>query len=125
MRIEFLKDSEPHFKGSVVDVDMEVGDRLIETGIAKEVDPRKVELKNVAALESQNGVSILDQRKKKEAPAKDSNEDEDEDSDEEGDKYDEMGADALKAELKKRELPVSGKVDELRDRLREDDEKAA
>jgi hypothetical protein len=42
-----------------------------------------------------------------------------------GDRYEGMiGAD-LAAELAKRELPVSGKVEELRDRLREDDEAKA
>lgn len=40
-----------------------------------------------------------------------------------GDQYDKMDGSALKEELTKRELGVSGKVDELRDRLREDDEK--
>lgn len=39
----------------------------------------------------------------------------------EGDKYDDMGKDALKAEAKKRGLAVGGKVDELRARLREAD----
>lgn len=38
-----------------------------------------------------------------------------------GDKYESMTAPELKAELKSRELPVGGKVDELRDRLREND----
>lgn len=42
-------------------------------------------------------------------------------TDEGGDKYDGMNADELKAELKKRELPVGGKVAELRERLREND----
>lgn len=39
----------------------------------------------------------------------------------EGDKYDAMSQADLKAELKARNLSVSGKVDELRARLREDD----
>lgn len=43
------------------------------------------------------------------------------DDDEEGDEYDEMSLTDLKAELKDRGLPVSGKVDELRERLRADD----
>jgi hypothetical protein len=37
------------------------------------------------------------------------------------DRYDEMSGPALAAELQDRELPLSGKVDELRDRLRADD----
>lgn len=41
------------------------------------------------------------------------------------DKYDEMTGPVLAEELAKRELPVSGKVDELRDRLREDDKAKA
>lgn len=41
----------------------------------------------------------------------------------ERDKYDEMRGPELAEELAKRELPVSGKVEELRDRLREDDAK--
>lgn len=39
--------------------------------------------------------------------------------------YDEMNGAQLGEELARRELPVSGKVDELRARLREDDEKRA
>ena len=38
-----------------------------------------------------------------------------------GDSYDEMSGPELKKELKKRKLPVSGKVDVLRGRLRDDD----
>lgn len=41
------------------------------------------------------------------------------------DKYDDMTGPMLSEELARRELPVSGRVDELRDRLREDDEKRA
>ena len=41
---------------------------------------------------------------------------------EDGDEYDAMDVRALKVELKKRELPVGGKVGELRDRLRDNDE---
>lgn len=41
------------------------------------------------------------------------------------DKYDDMTGPMLAEELSRRELPVSGRVDELRDRLREDDEKRA
>lgn len=43
------------------------------------------------------------------------------DPNEERDKYDGMNQAALKAELKKRKLAVSGKVEELRERLREHD----
>ena len=64
MRVEYIKDSEPHFEGSVVDVSTETGELLIENGTAKEVDPRKVELRNVAADKSQDGISITDKRKK-------------------------------------------------------------
>lgn len=42
-----------------------------------------------------------------------------------GDQYDEMTGPALSEELARRELPVSGRVEELRARLREDDEKRA
>lgn len=41
-----------------------------------------------------------------------------------GDSYDKMSGPELKKELKKRKLPVSGKVDVLRGRLREDDKAA-
>lgn len=47
--------------------------------------------------------------------------DEADEPDAEGDEYDAMKGEDLKAELEKRELPTSGKVDELRARLREDD----
>jgi hypothetical protein len=42
-----------------------------------------------------------------------------------GDRYDDMKGPELAEELAQRELPVTGKVDELRDRLREDDQKRA
>ena len=42
-----------------------------------------------------------------------------------GETYEDMAGPALAAELARRELPVSGRVDELRARLREDDEKRA
>lgn len=41
------------------------------------------------------------------------------------DRYDDMTGPVLAEELGRRELPVSGKVDELRDRLREDDARKA
>jgi hypothetical protein len=42
-----------------------------------------------------------------------------------GDRYDDLKGPELAAELSERELSVTGRVDELRDRLREDDEKRA
>lgn len=42
-----------------------------------------------------------------------------------GDQYDDMKGPELAAELAQRELGVTGRVDELRDRLREDDQKRA
>jgi len=42
-----------------------------------------------------------------------------------GDKYDEMKGPELAEELTRREIAMTGKVDELRARLREDDEKRA
>lgn len=42
-----------------------------------------------------------------------------------GDRYDEMKGPELAAELASRELPMQGRVDELRDRLREDDAQPA
>lgn len=42
-----------------------------------------------------------------------------------GDKYDDQTGAQLSAELVKRELPITGRVDDLRARLREDDEKRA
>jgi hypothetical protein len=41
------------------------------------------------------------------------------------DKYDALTGPELGEELKRRELPISGRVDELRDRLREDDARKA
>jgi len=43
-------------------------------------------------------------------------------NEEDGDEYDELGKEALKDILRDRGLAVGGKVDELRDRLRADDE---
>lgn len=63
MRIQYLKDSEPYFEGDVVDVANEVGDSLIEKGVAKEVDPR-TELVSFGAANSQDGMSVIDKRKK-------------------------------------------------------------
>lgn len=42
-----------------------------------------------------------------------------------GDRYDDMTGPALGEELSKRQLAVSGRVEELRDRLREDDNRKA
>lgn len=127
MRIEYIKDAEPHFVGTVVDVDTETAERLIEAKVAKEVDS-KTDLRNVAAEVSQDGMSLDDKRKRGLAPAgfegktsKKGKEGEESDKAPEGDKYDDMKGDDLKAELEKRELPKSGSVDELRARLREDD----
>lgn len=129
MRIEYIKDSEPHFKGSVVEVDSETGDRLVEAGVAKEVDPR-TDLKNVAADMSQDGMSITDKRARGlmeggDKPAKTSKKDEAPAESNDGDKYDDMKGDELKAELEKRGLAKSGSVDELRDRLRDNDKENA
>lgn len=46
------------------------------------------------------------------------------DGDDDGDQYDKMTGPELKEELKSRNLAVSGKVDDLRDRLRENDKGA-
>lgn len=49
----------------------------------------------------------------------------DEPADGEGDTYDELSGEELRGELKARDLPTSGKVEELRDRLREADAEEA
>lgn len=47
------------------------------------------------------------------------------DADAEGDRYDEMNKPALKAEAERRELPVGGTAEELRERLRAHDAEQA
>lgn len=56
------------------------------------------------------------------AEAADEDDDDDDDDDDEGDDYDEWSVEDLKNELKSRNLKTSGKADQLRQRLRKDDE---
>jgi hypothetical protein len=131
MKIEYIKDKEPHFKGSIVTVADEVGAGLIENGFAKEVDPRTEE-KNVAADVSQDGMSLNDKRKRDIAPkgyegdpvpaegyrSSEVNTDKPAGSDVE-DEYTDMSVEDLKGELEAKGLPTSGKKAELQARLRE------
>lgn len=113
MRIEYVKDSEPHFVGTVITVADEVGAALIEKGVAKEVDPRTPE-KNVAADVSQDGMSLTDKRKRGIAP-----EGYEGDPAEVDDEVASMTPAELKKALEEKGLPTTGKKAELQARLRE------
>lgn len=118
MKVEYIKDSEPHFKGTVTTVADEVGVALIENGVAKEVDPR-TEDRNVAAETSQDGMSLADKRARGIAPAGFEGEAKADEDDSVEDEFSTMSVDELKAELESRDLAVTGKKADLLARLRE------
>ncbi len=118
MKVEYIKDSEPHYKGTVITVADEVGVALVERGVAKEVDPRTDE-RNVAAEVSQDGMSLEDKRLRGIAPAGFEGEAKADAADDVEDEFSAMSVDELKGELESRDLPVTGKKADLLARLRE------
>lgn len=107
MYLRLLVDSEPNVKGDVIQVPDSRANALVENGTAEEITSKEAK----EAIEKNT--------------AQNAGEEVDEEEENGDDKYDAMDGPALKEELKKRELAVSGKVDELRERLREDDAKKA
>lgn len=101
--IEFLE-NHPNFGSIFIKVDKDATSERAE--YVQTLEERNAELEAELAKAKSEGAKV-----ERTTP----------DSEEDGDQYDQMNGDELKDELRSRDLPVSGKVDELRDRLRESD----
>lgn len=96
--------------GSFFDLKLKKARKTPEVVLIYQVGDKQVEVPEGAVLP---GEVVASQILAGQRPAKDLEEGEDE--------YDAMGKEDLKAELKKRDLAVGGKVEDLRARLREND----
>ena len=101
--IEFLE-NHPNFGSIFIKVDKDAGRERAE--YVQTLEERNAELEDELAKAKGEGAGV-----DRTTP----------DGNDGGDKYDALTGPELKEELTKRKLAVSGKVDELRDRLRESD----